>query len=170
MPSSSVVKWLQMCQVRNHDTNNISDARARTPRLCLQLGKMTWTTFTPFPARSAQISILWAHFAARLKQLKGWHYKSMPDLGDTCENEAALYADATSHAMHIPLRGGRTASRINRSPFQSALCSPTCGQLAAISCQDRTQQSRVASDSIMLQALGVINRSECTTVQYHALV
>lgn len=61
-----------------------------------------------------------------------------------CENETTLYTDVTSHVMHIPLKkkgGGWTASPINRSPFQTALCSRPLRQLAAISCQDRTQQS-----------------------------
>lgn len=40
-----------------------------------------------------------------------------------------------------PIKGGWTASPINRSPFQTPPLFPDPRQLAAISCQDRTQQS-----------------------------
>lgn len=61
--------------------------------------------------------------------------------GHVCENEAALYTDATTHVKHVPLKEGGQLLQSTDHLFQTALCSPDPWQLAAISCQDRTQQS-----------------------------
>ena len=63
-----------------------------------------------------------------------------------CENEAALYTDATSHVMHIPLKEGGQLLQSTDHLFQTALCSPTPGswqQLVA-----RTGHSSPACQSV----------------------
>lgn len=60
---------------------------------------------------------------------------------DVHEIEAVLYTDATSHVMHILLKRRVDSSSNQQITFSNSPLFPDPQQLAAISWQDRTQQS-----------------------------
>lgn len=137
------MKRLQKCQGRNNYTNkNVN----HTLEL---ISPATWNDLHHLlfiQAHSVRLFALWVHLALHLHNTDGPVLQRAWPQGHVHENESGLYTDATSHVMHIPLKGGWTASPINRSPFQTALCSPTPGswqQLAA-----RTGNSSPACQSV----------------------
>lgn len=78
------------------------------------------------------------------------HYGPPPQR-HMCENEAALYTDATTYVEHVPLKEGGQLLQSTDHLFQAALCSQPPQQLAAISCQDRTQRCSLPVKSIIVK-------------------
>lgn len=70
--------------------------------------------------------------------------------GHMCENEAALYTDATTYVEHVPLKeGGQLLQQITffKQPFAPGP-PPAAGSR---SCQDRTQRCSLPVESIIVK-------------------
>lgn len=107
---------------------------------------MTCTTFTLFMHTLSCCSLLEFIWLSTYTTQMGWCYSALGPPG-TCVREwgSTVHRCRISCEAH-PIKGGWTASPINRSPFQTALCSPTPGswqQLAA-----RTGHSSPACQSV----------------------